>query len=262
MGLPPSVDVDIANDDLLSYWWARALQHVEDSYAGVALCKFPEDLRTYEHLLWTSAADTVIEIGTFQGGSALWFRDRLRVMHGYRRIERPPHVISIDIDQSIARSKLASADPSFAKEIDLVEADVTDPALPDRVASQLRPQARCFVVEDSAHVVETTRAALDGFARFVPGGGFFVVEDGNVDIEELRLPEHLLPGVQVPRGVLSALGDWLATPQGAQFTVRRDLELYGVSAHPRGFLQRRGDGLVTDTEPNTIPPDETGASGG
>jgi cephalosporin hydroxylase len=236
--LPPSVEVDLTNDDLQTYWWTRLRQHIQDSYAGVALWKFPEDLRTYEHLLWSSASDTVIEIGTAYGGSALWFRDRLRTLHSYRRIENAPHVISIDVDQSRAGSKLASADPSFADEIDLIEADVTDPALPDRVASLLAPQARCFVVEDSAHVGETTRASLEGFARFVPAEGFFVVEDGSVDIEEMRFPDDRLKE-ELPRGVLPALEEWLETPQGTQFVVRRDLELYGISSHPRGFLQRR-----------------------
>ncbi len=45
---------------------------------------------------------------------------------------------------------------------------------------------------------DTTRAALEGFARFVPPGGFFVVEDGCVDDEELRFDEW-------PRGVLPAV---------------------------------------------------------
>jgi hypothetical protein len=38
--------------------------------------------------------------------------------------------------------------------------------------------------------------------------------------------------------VLPALSDWLATEQGSAFTIRDDLELYGLSCHPSGFLQR------------------------
>ena len=41
-----------------------------------------------------------------------------------------------------------------------------------------------------------------------------------------------------PRGVLPALERWLGTEEGSAFTVRRDLERYGMSCHPRGFLQR------------------------
>lgn len=238
--LPPRVVVDIERDDLRSYWLARASQHGDDSYAGVPLSKFPEDLRVYEHLLWHSAPDTVIEIGTYHGGSALWFRDRLRTLHAYGRIARQPHVVTIDLYPSLAAPALAAADPGYAEEIELVEADVTDPTLPARVAGLLRPGARCFLIEDSAHVATTTRAALEGFARFVPPGGFAVVEDGCVDIDAMRLmPEW-------PRGVLPALRQWLATPEGAEFEVRRDLELYGVSCHPHGFLQRRGGERVEE----------------
>jgi cephalosporin hydroxylase len=232
---PPAVAVDLTGSELRSYWLDRVAQHTQDSYAGVTLCKFPEDLRAYEHLLWDSAADTVIELGTYYGASALWLRDRLRALQSYGRIARPPQVISIDVDQSLARGAVGAADPSFADEIELVEGDVTDPALPERVAGLLRPGARCMVIEDSAHRFETTWAALTGFSGFVPAGGYFVVEDGCVDVEEMRPP-----GEDWPRGVLPALERWLSTPEGAAFEVRRDLEVYGLTCHPRGFLQRRG----------------------
>jgi cephalosporin hydroxylase len=83
------------------------------------------------------------------------------------------------------------------------------------------------------HTYETTLVALEGLARFVPRNGYFVVEDGCVDIEEMRLEPDW------PRGVLPAIESWLETDEGSHFTVRRDLELYGLSCHPGGFLQRR-----------------------
>jgi cephalosporin hydroxylase len=77
--LPPPVHADLA-DTVKDYWMARVAQHEHDWYAGVRLLKFPEDLRAYEHLLWTSRATVVIELGARFGGSALWFRDRLRTL--------------------------------------------------------------------------------------------------------------------------------------------------------------------------------------
>ena len=210
-------------------------QHTQDSYAGLGMSKFPEDLRTYEHLLWLQRPDTVIEIGVQFGASALWFRDRLRTLRAYGHVDRS-HVIGIDVDASPARTGLARTDPDWASEITLIEADVRDPALPARVRALLPPDARCMVIEDSAHVYDTTRAAREGFRGFAPENGFFVVQDGCIDIDELRLD----PGW--PRGVLPALEDWLRTRAGEAFAVRRDLELYGVSCHPRGFLQRRSGG--------------------
>ena len=228
MTLPPPVSVRLTDGPMRDYWMDRVRQHTADTYAGVPLSKFPEDLRVYEHLLWADRADTVIEIGTQAGGSAMWFRDRLETMRRYGRIERAPRVISVDLTQESARGYVGGADEG----ITLLERDVRDPETADAVAELVAPGARCFVIEDSAHEYDETLAALRGFARFVPPGGYFVVEDGCVDIEELRAdPEW-------PRGVLPALHDWLATDAGRDFRVRRDLELYGVSCHPEGFLQR------------------------
>ena len=231
--LPPSVDADLTSGPMRDYWMARAAQHTQDSYAGVPLSKMPEDLRTYEHLLWLDAPDTIIEIGTQHGASALWFRDRLLALARYGRIDRPPLVVSVDVSQDLARPAVARADPSHGDSIVLLEADVRDPATSDRVAGIVPEGARCFVIEDSAHEYDTTLAALHGFSRFVPPGGYFVVEDGCVDVDELRLDDSW------PRGVLPALHAWLQTPAGGDFTIRRDLELYGLSCHPQGFLQRR-----------------------
>jgi cephalosporin hydroxylase len=230
--LPPAVSADLTTGPLLDYWRARVTQHLSDSYAGLKLSKFPEDLRVYEHMLWLQAPDTVIEIGTQFGASALWFRDRMRTLQAYGRIERDPLVVSIDVDQAAARAGLREVDPRYEEQIVLVEGDVLSPDTTAAVRELVAGRERRFVIEDSAHVYSTTRAALDEFAVLVPVGGFMVVEDGCVDVEELRISEDW------PRGVLPALDDWLASTAGRDFQVRRDLELYGVSCHPRGFLQR------------------------
>jgi cephalosporin hydroxylase len=211
----------------------RLDQHDEDSYAGVPLSKFPEDLRVYEHLLWEGRANVVIEIGTLRGASALWFRDRLRTQAAYGRSTGEHKVISIDVEADRARPHLDRADPDWQSTITLISADIREPDLPGRVATLVPEGARCFVVEDCLHVYDTTMAALRGFARFVQPGGFFVVEDGYVDIDAMR--KH----ANAPRGVLPAVSDWLASPDGGEFILRRDLELYGITCAPSGVLQRR-----------------------
>ena len=228
--LPPRVELAL-EAPVRDYWLARAAQHTQDSYAGVPMSKMPEDLRVYEHLLWHATPEVVIELGVKSGGSLLWFRDRMRTLAAYGRT-RSPLVVGVDVSIEEGAERLSAADPAWRESITLVEGDLLDPALPARVAAVLPERARCLVIEDSAHEYETTTAALDGFARFVPPGGFFVVEDGCVDVEALRAHDWW------PRGVLPALADWLAGPEGRSFRVRDDLELYGVSCHSGGFLER------------------------
>ena len=241
--LPRPVKIRLS-ETLRDFWLARAEQHTGDSYAGIRLSKFPEDLRVYEHLLWESGANAVIEIGTQFGGSALWFRDRLTAFARYRA-SPPPCVVSIDINIDSARQGIEAVDPTYSDSITFLRADVAERDLAERVESLLPPGSRCLVSEDSAHIYETTLGSLERFARFVPPGGFFVVEDGCVDIDDLRLSSDW------PRGVLPALHDWLATPEGAKFQVRRDLELYGISCHPYGFLQRRAAAAQNPLSPSS-----------
>lgn len=230
--LPAPVAIDFA-EPVRSYWLKRIEQTKSDRYAGVPIAKLPEDLRVYEHLIWLSRPTVVIELGVHHGGSALWFRDRLRAAHAYGRTTDPGRVIGVDRDTTASRAALRSADPEFERSITLLDGDVRDPAVAAAVAKHVPDGACCMVVEDSAHTYTSTAAALRGFARFVAPGGFFVVEDGSVDIEEMR------PQTSWPRGVLPAIADWLASADGEDFIRRRDLELYGLSSNPYGFLQRR-----------------------
>lgn len=68
--MPPTVSVDLT-DSVRDYWLRRLHQHNHDSYAGLTMSKFPEDLRVYEHLLWEIRPNVVVEVGTDHGGSAL-----------------------------------------------------------------------------------------------------------------------------------------------------------------------------------------------
>ncbi|SCK25940.1 Cephalosporin hydroxylase [Streptomyces sp. ScaeMP-e48] len=228
--LPPLVRA-LPEGRLLQYWKERERQHLRDVYAGLRIKKFPEDLRMIEHLLWLSRTQVVIELGTHLGGSALWFRDRLRTLAAYARVPQDFRVVTVDLAQGRAHDLLRGADPSYAEHIALVEGDIADPAVSDLVSSHIPSGARCLVVEDTAHTYDTTYAALEHFSRFVPACGYFVVEDGIVDVPQLRPPG-------MDGGVVPAIRDWLTTDTGRRFRVRRDLERYGITCHPHGWLQR------------------------
>ncbi|MGZ3101887.1 CmcI family methyltransferase [Streptomyces sp. H62] len=157
--LPPQVRA-VPEGRLLQYWKERERQHVRDVYAGLRIKKFPEDLRMFEHLLWLSRAQVVVELGTHLGGSALWFRDRLRTLAAYGRVPEDICVVTVDTAQDRVATLLRNADPYFDKDIVLVEADVTDPGVTEAVSRHVPSGARCLVVEDTAHTYRTTYAAL------------------------------------------------------------------------------------------------------
>jgi cephalosporin hydroxylase len=229
--MPTPVSVPLS-EPVRKLWFQKMVQTLGERYMGISMLKLPEDLRVYEYLLWTSRANVVIELGSNMGGSALWFRDRLAALAAYGRIERPM-VITVDQRTPRVEASLDSVDSNWRDSISVVGGDVTDPGLVEEVRRLLPPDARCLVSEDTAHTYETTIAALRGFSQFVPVGGFFVAEDGSVDVEEMRPPRW----THRPRGVIPAVRDWLAE-EGKGFQVRRDLELYGLTSNVEGYLER------------------------
>jgi cephalosporin hydroxylase len=211
------VDLDMT---LRSYVRERLSLVFQDSYRGVPMLKFPEDLRAYERFMWEMSADAVIELGVGSGGSTLWFRDRLLggpPARAWPRRRRRRVVVAVDV----------APNPGLPTDVVYVQGDVRDPDLPARVAAHLPKGARPFVVEDTAHTFETTTAALEGFSGLVPDGGYFVVEDGVVDVEALRIFDDW------PRGVRQALDEWLA--RNPRFS--RVPAPYLVTCHPGGFLR-------------------------
>lgn len=226
---PPPVLLNL-EESMTAYWKRRAEQHTADSYRGVPMSKFPEDLRVYEHLLFQGAYDTVLELGCQYGGSALWFRDRLRSFGAYGDPPTPIRVVTLDINPGLAETHLNAADRRWRDTITLVAGSVTDANVAKEIHSLVAGR-RVFVVEDSAHVFDTTYAALRLYHDLVPLNGYFVVEDGSVDEEALRLDFW-------PRGVQPAIRKFLS--DGHPFRIRKDMEMYGPTSHCNGYLERIG----------------------
>lgn len=232
-GEVPVLLEDRLDEPLWHYFHERVRIHKRDDYLGIPCAKFPEDLKVYERLLWEAEVDVVVEIGTLHGGSALWFRDVLERNRRYGR-RSPPLVISLDLDTAGARHRVSQVDPAYEASIAFVDGDVLDAATVDAVRALLPHGARVLVVEDSAHTYATTTAALEHFGPLVSTGSYLVVEDGFHDVAALRPPHW----PDDPRGVVPAIHDFLATPAGAGFRIRRDHERYIVTSHPYGYLER------------------------
>lgn len=230
------------DETLSALWRSRVALHTRDEYAGIPMSKFPEDLRTYESILWERAPSVVVEVGVQYGGSTIWLRDRMFDFQRYRG-GPAPLVLAVDVDLSAARSSLDELSPEAYAGLELLEGDIRDPRLLADVVARVPDGAEVFVIEDAQHDAETTQAALNGLAPLISGGGYYMVEDTCVDIEALRVDPDW------PRGCGLALERWLATDAlGRRFRRRPDLQPYGLTCHPGGLLQRLTDVAASVTD--------------
>ena len=190
---------------------------MEYRYRGLALQKNPFDLALYSMLLERTRPRTLIEIGSCEGGSALWFSDQagtfgfdLRVVSIDQKPPAPVAPAAITFLAGEARDLHQVLSASFMKGID-------------------RP---LMVVEDSSHMAETTAAVLDFFDPWLRPGEYIVIEDGN--LSDMRVAD-LYGG-----GPLRAIDEFLEKSDGRYEVDRSLCDYFGknVTWNVDGYLRR------------------------
>lgn len=188
----------------LSYDSARrGLTWHATRWKGYPIYKLPSDLWLYAELLYAVKPRTIIETGTAEGGSALYFADLLE-LYGVRDYR----VITVDIRSLNPRwphHERIFYVPSFSS--------VDWPPKAGRYADGMQVtipphlEAPVLVVLDSDHSQAHVARELDVYAPLVSPGSYLVVEDSNVNGHPV-LAEH-------GPGPLEAVQAWL--PQHPEF---------------------------------------------
>jgi cephalosporin hydroxylase len=138
--------------------------HLAYQYKGVPTLKSPFDLALYSMLLWNVKPRTIVEIGSYSGGSALWLADQIRCMNLSAEIH------SFDLEVPPASDPLVHFRQADAESL-------INSFPPHEIGRLPRP---LLVIEDASHQKTTSLAVLDYFAPLMKSGEYIVVEDGIV----------------------------------------------------------------------------------
>lgn len=224
------------NTSVLDLWHRQVIQHHQESYRGIGLAKFPQDLWSYEKLIDLSQPEVILEIGINEGGFTRWLHDRLLIAQTFNPASQPRTVIGIDIDIDKPKRNLAGLlnNPVEGVNLELFQCNLLDAKslrdAKDRIVDIVGSRP-LLIIEDSGHSYETTKASLDTFPPLLKPGEWLVVEDTCVDIEALReMPSW-------PRGALSATDDFLANNDALERTSFN--HIYEITCHPYGFLRKK-----------------------
>ncbi len=184
------------------------------TWMGVPVLKFPSDLWLYSEIINEVKPDLIVETGTWQGGSALYFASLLDLQgHG--------EVVSIDVEH---RWPL----PQHQRVTFLQASSVGEEAL-SLVREKASAATRVLVILDSDHRAAHVSQELAAYADLVTSGSYLVVEDGTVNGHP-TLPEW-------GPGPYEATQAFLATRD--DFVVDRSCERYLITNNTRGYLRRR-----------------------
>jgi cephalosporin hydroxylase len=149
-----------------SAWFASGLGHDvrfagARSYRGLINLKTAIDLVLYSNLIWELQPRTIIEFGSLQGGSALWFVDQLQAMLGTGDVH------SFDLYDRCVSPRAKHPRLHFHK-ADLRQAGSVSAAL-------LRDLPHPWLVVDDAH--ENLLELVPYIAKFLRRHDYYVIED-------------------------------------------------------------------------------------
>lgn len=216
--------------DALIQWRARRIaQEVnteyENTWFGVRVLQYPNDLMIYQQLINQLRPDLIIETGTDWGGSAVYMATILESVNPEGKI------ISIDIDrrhwdESMSDFNLAGKDKLLSR-IEFVESDSLAPSCIDNVAKQAKEAKTVLVLLDSLHTKKQVLAELKAYSPFVTPGSYIIVNDTHL--------EGLAQG-DTMAAPLSAVREFLK--ENPSFQVDEELERFNISCAHSGYIKR------------------------
>lgn len=195
------------------YHWAGPQTWERNHFMGTKVLKCPFDLWTYQEILFETKPELIIECGTFNGGSTMYFCGLFDMMG-------QGQIVSIDIDPQ--------PDLPSHPRARFIKASSIAPEIVEEMRA-LSEGKRTMVILDSDHSRDHVLKELQIYWSFVTPGCYLVVEDGNVN-------GHPVFKAHGP-GPTEALNEFLKTNDA--FEVDRDRERHMVSFNPGGYLRRR-----------------------
>ncbi|MEA5420524.1 CmcI family methyltransferase [Spirulina sp. CCNP1310] len=133
------------------------------AYRDIPMIKNPFDFALYPRLLWQIKPRTIIEIGSKDGGSAVWFGDLLD------NFGIDGHIYSVDI------VKVTQYQHPRVTFLEGNGRQLAASFSPEFFANLPRP---LLVIEDADHVYETSYAVLNFFDQYLEPEEYIVIEDG------------------------------------------------------------------------------------
>jgi cephalosporin hydroxylase len=201
-------------------WYYNTGVWQQTTWMGVQTYKSPMDMWNYQEILFSLQPSLVIEFGTWQGGSALFFSSVMQ------QIGRAYIVVSVDITASRISEK-AKSDPN----IRLLTATSASPELRQTLQTLRNDYpGPAFAILDSDHSKQHVLAEMMNLRDVLIAGDYLVVEDSNVNGHPVKR--------SFGPGPYEAIQEYFRMfPREYEHDFERE-QKFGFSFAPNGFLRR------------------------
>jgi cephalosporin hydroxylase len=189
--------------------------HFGIHYRQIPCVKCPFDYVLYQMIIMSVKPDLIIEIGTYKGGSALYYSDLLNLLGGLREVH------TIDIESNI-NSDLVKNNKSIK---------LFTEGFQNYDVSLISNFSNIMIIDDGSHTYNDVIDSLNKFSKYVPKGSYFIVEDGV--ITNLGLDQSF------NGGPTRAIEEFITND--SSFSIDRNYcDFFGTNAtfNPNGFLRK------------------------
>jgi len=186
------------------YYSSKIWAYGGTKYKGINIEKLPLDLWIYQEIIYDLKPDLIVELGSFQGGSATWLGDICETFgHG--------HVITFEITNSV----IAPPHPR----VDFIKTNCLIGVAVHKVKEAIAKYgSNVLVIDDASHEKDDVLKALEIYGPFVSKGSYFIVEDTNVPVTRDAVEEFL--------------------PSHPEFEIDKNCHKFFVTFNPNGYLKK------------------------
>ncbi len=187
--------------EFFKIYHSRAIQR-DTAWFGVPVQQTPTDMWMVQQIITELRPEVLIETGTLKGGSSLYYASVLHALNSEAK------VVTVDIEDQLDK----------AKDFEVFR----------RYVTALVGDKPALVLLDSDHHKDHVLRELRLYARFVPVGGYMIVNDTDLNGHPV-LPDY-------GPGPMEAVEEFLAADD--RFVVDRGREKFMLTMYPKGYLKR------------------------
>lgn len=224
--------VNISRDEIVNVF--HCLYYLNESqhsgppilYHGVPIHKHPGDLLNYQQIIFEQKPDYIIECGSYQGGSTLYFAHQLDLINKGK-------IISIDICE---REESWYPQVREHDRTILIKGSSVDQAVLQQVKDIVGTAHNNLVILDSLHTKDHVLQEMLHYSDLLSSGNYMLVEDGNLNGHPLPPEWHSATARE--GGPFEAIVEFFK--RNEQFRLDQELEKrFLFSYAPSGYLVKK-----------------------
>jgi len=197
----------------------------DNTWYGIRIMQYPEDLLSYENVVHDVRPDVIIETGTAYGGTTLYLATILE------NINPNGKIYTVDIDAKAWEGTLKTIQDQPAarllKRIEFMAGSSTAPEIVARMTAAAKGASKVLIILDSAHGKGHVLEELKLYSPLVSPENYVIVNDTHLDGTKV---------LEYQDGPLAAVREFMATTK--DFTIDHKRDRFYLSCMRSGFLKR------------------------